>query len=471
MGPEEEALHYHANGTPYELPAKEQIEVQYNVKETPIKPPSKNIWDHARRYAQHRVDEQDKDPERLIVNTSFSILGRPDEQHMTSGEYKAYVHAVCAKMVKDNFFPRDKVVLNFWDKLAQNAGYVDFYDLKEKVGNLSPLSFTASHISLGLRSERRDGSYKIGLEEGIAVSDMANSNFGTLLEWMTYSTPLAYENRVGVDVGGEIKYPKDVRAVARHASKTTYPGDFIYSTKNYRDRVVEAVVNGYADRLDRAGYVSVDPETGEKVGSAHGRVRLRVTGGSGKDPFTDRLGRVELTGGSSTPDLVALTARNAMFTLMSVAAYEAVANGSHPVDYFRDKFPNISECDRHIELAHAYNFDGADDPKVSALLAEGKAFLDYMRANYTHPDMKYLADLSELGLNKLFEKTRARNLDEYLNDPRGNISDVITNMYIDGYKPLEIARKIKEFEYKQSKNILNFDGDVLAMELSKRNRH
>lgn len=471
MGPEEEALHYNKDGSIFELPAEDQIEVQVNVKETPINPPSKDIWTQARLYAEHRRNEQEKRSDGLIVNTSFSILGKPQDQQINNGNYKPYVHAVTAKMFKENFFPKDPLVQQYWDKIAQNAGMEDFYDLREKIGNLAPLTFTASHVSLGLRSERRDGGYKVGLEEAVAVADLINSDFSTLLEWMTYSTPIAFENKVGVEVNGVTKYPKDARAVARLASKTTYPGDFIYTPKNYRNRVAEAIVNGYSDRMDRAGYITTDPDTGEKIGSAHGRVRLRVTGGSGKEPFDKRLGRVEFTGGGSTPDLTALIARNAMVLLLGVAAYESTSKGNHPAEYFRDKFPSMSTCNNHVELVHAYNFDGAENPKAANLIQEGYSFLNYVRENYKHPEMQYLANLAEVGLTKLEQPAEAQNLDEYLQNPQGSISEVISKMYDNGMKPLDIAKEIQKFEKKQAEKILEYDGDVLAMHMSALNNH
>lgn len=462
IGMEEEAHHYKKDGMPARLADEEQVELQEHVKETALEP-TDNMFDQVLAVAQSRLNEAESHPDNLVLSTSFGMLAKPQDMRMNSGEYSAYVNAVVTPMFDNFFFPKDPVVMQYWNKIAQSGDYKNFYHMKESIGNLTPIAFSAAHVSMGLRSEEIEGSKAIGLEEGVAVADMVNSNFGTMLEWMTYSTPFAFGERIGVNIDGEMQYPKDARAVARLASRTTYPGEFIGTPKNYRDKIVNMLVTGNADRIDRAAYSVYHEDLDEEVASAHGRVRLRVTGGSGKEKFSKSLGRVEFTGGGETPDLEALFARNAMLKLMGVAAYEAVAEGKHPMKHFKYKFPSMQECGGHIELAHAYNFDGADHPKATNLLAEGRAFINYMREEYQHEEMQYLVDLAERGLNKLTEKTEARNLNEYLANPKGNISDVLTNMYKDGYSMLEIAEEIAEFEKKQSAKLIELNGDVLRL--------
>ncbi|MBD3362390.1 hypothetical protein GF362_01585 [Candidatus Dojkabacteria bacterium] len=465
VGIEEEALHFNAFGEPFKLDDDEQVEVQDNVKEVALSP-SLDVFDQAVKVAESRITEAEKRPENIVTSTSFSMLTTPDGMRMNSSEINdigAYVNAITTYMVDNYFSPNDPVVQTYWDSIAKSAGYEDFYDLKDTVGNLSPLAFCASHASLGLRSERVDGSWAIGLEEGIAVSDMFNSDFGTLLEWMTYSTPIAFGERLGTEVDGEIKYPKDARAVARLASRTTYPGDFLRTPEEFRNRIVNNMINGVADRMDRAAYMHYHDDLGEDVACAHGRVRFRVTGGSGKDKFSNQLGRVEFTGGPATPDMIALISRDAMLKLMGIAAYEAVAHGVHPSNYFKTRFPSMATCNEHIELAHAYNFEGHEHPKVANLLAEGQSFLDYMKREYPNAEIEYLVELAQLGLNKLSESTEARTLEEYLDDPKGNISDVMSHMWEDGYSALEIAEAVADFERKQSHKVLEHGGDILGM--------
>jgi hypothetical protein len=463
LGVEEENLHFDSkNIKPKDLPAKDQYELQSSVKELGFDPAS-HVSEQAKMIAESRIKEAIENPESVINSTSFSMASRPDEFKMNSGVLGEYINAVAFHMFNNYFDPKDELSIKYWNKIAENSGYKDFSDLKNRVGDLTPLTFVAAHVSLGLRSENVDGSYRIGLEEGIAVSDMVNSNFGSLLEWMTYSTPLAFGERVGIEINGETKYPKDARAIARLGSRTAYPGDFIMTPENYKNRVVEAIVEGQADRIDRSGYIAYHEDRDEKITNPHARVRFRVAPNEGKDKFKKRLGRVEFVGGGNTPDIVALTSRNALLQLMGLGAYEATANGQHPVYYFRDKFPSISSCDGQIVLNHSYNFGGSDHPKANALIEEGRAFVEYMRQNYKHEDIQYLADVAEMGINKLWEKTEAKNLDEYLKNPKGNISDVIVNMYNSGMKAEEITRRVADFEVKQAKKVMEYDGDVRAM--------
>ncbi|MBD3362391.1 hypothetical protein GF362_01590 [Candidatus Dojkabacteria bacterium] len=462
IGVEEESLHFDHLGNPVSLEPDEQVEIQDNAMEVALEP-SSSIIEQALQIAQGRIGEAKRNPDHLINSTSFSILSKPHEMRMNNGDLAPYVNAIVIKWFDEFLTPSDLISRKYWDNIAGENSFFDYEDMKQYIGNSSFMAFCASHASLGLRAEQIDGSYCVGLEEAIAVSDLFNSDFSTLLEWMTYSTPLVFGEKIGIDIGDEKKYPKDARAVARLAIRSTYPGTFIGDTEGYKERILRSMINGSADRLDRAGYTAYHEDLDKEIACAHGRVRLRATGGSGKEKFVSPLGRVEFTGGAATPDLIALMSRNAMLKLLGIASYEALAGGESPIDYFADKFPSMSTCDEHIELAHAYNFDGTDNPKVAALIEEGRAFLSYMRNNYKHEDVEYLIDLAEIGINKLVEDTEARTLEQYLENPKGNISDVISNMWEDGYSSLEISHALTDFERKQSEKLIKYGGNVLSL--------
>lgn len=464
VGMEEENLHFdRATGKPRRLPDEEQFELQDNVKEIAFSEPATSIYEQAMQLAESRKSEADANPDTIINSTSFSLISEPDEMRMNSGVLGQYINAVAFHMFENYFDPSNETARGYWDNISKNAGYDNFEDMKAKVNDLTPLSFVAAHVSLGLRSENVDGSYRVGLEEGIAVADMVNSNFGTLLEWMTYSTPLAYGEKVGVEVDGEMKYPRDARAIARLASRTAYPGDFIMTPDNYKNRVVEAMVEGQADRIDRSGFIAYHEDRDEKITNPHARARFRVAPNEGKNKFDKRLGRVEFVGGGNTPDLTALMSRNAMYKLMALASYEAVAHGQHPVEYFKYVFPSMSTCEDQINVAYSYNLGGPEDPQAAALVEEGRSFIEYMRRQYPNDDIGYVADLAEMGLDKLIEKTEARTLEEYMTNSKGNVSDVINHMHEDGYTALEIAIQVSDFEKKQSEKVIEYGGDVLKM--------
>lgn len=463
IGLEEESMHFDREGNPFRLPDDEQIETQNNTKEVALDPTG-NLFELGIQVAESRIREANLRQENINPYFSFSILSKPHELQTNDGKHGPYVRAVTTRMYDKFFFPKPgSEVEKYWNNVAQEFGFKDFLHLRENSDIMAPWAVCASHINFGLRTEKINGSYEVGLEEGIAVADLMQSNFGTIMEWMTFSTPLAFGKKIGIEYNGSTKYPKDARAVARFITRSGYPGEFILSPDNYNKRAIRALHNGIADRIDRAGYTSYHADLDDEVASAHARTRLRTSGGSGKEKFDKPVGRVEFTGGGETPDLIALMSRNAMIVLSGIAAYEAVANGKHPAEYFANKFPSMSRDDELMELTHAYNFEGLDNPKSAALYEEGRAFLQYMKENYTHPEMQYIVSLAELGFNKLSEQTLARNYEEYLHNPRGSIADVMNHMFEDGYTPLEIAKLASEFERNQAEMLIKNGGDVLKM--------
>lgn len=462
-GMEEEAMHFDSEGNPFELPADEQIETQNNTKEVALQP-TDNMFDQAITVARSRINEALLRPENIVPSFSFSILSKPEELKKNSGEMAPYVNAVITRMYDEYFYAKEgSPVQDYWNNIAKESGYDDFNDLRGDVDSMAPWAVCAAHVSLGLRTEKINGSYEVGLEEGIAVADMIHSNFGTLLEWMTYSTPLAYQEHVGAEIDGEMRYPRDSRSIAKLITRTGYPGEFIKTPEAYNSRAIHALITGAADRIDRGGYITYQGDLDDEFASAHGRVRLRISGGSGKEKFSKPMGRVEFTGGGETPDLEAMFARNAMLKLMGIASYEAVAHGQHPMEYFANKFPSMATDKDQFEVSQSYNFFGKDNPKAASLIEEGRVFLDYMEEEYGHEEIQYLTNLARIGLNKLTEETEARTYQEYLNNSKGNISDVMKNMYDDGYTALEIAKAAADFELKQSMRLIELGGDVLAL--------
>jgi hypothetical protein len=450
-GIEIESWVYDDAGVPQELPKETQIELQANMLET-CTGQAVTPEDQKRMIAaQYREVAQATDG--MQNNTSVPVSGDSPfafNVNTQDGGMGEYIHTVQHHMYS-NFFdtPLDPVARAFMHVVATKYGYDgdDAYDqFRRDKGNLSFWTVSAAHVSVGLAHfEDEAGKTSVGLEEAIAVADVFNSDMATVAEMMTFSTPVIYGERIPVDG----KYPRDYRAIMKLASRTAYPGEFIGDADRYTEKCRAAIESGVADRIDRATY------THEDVSSAHGRVRVRTAYADLDNP-DQKTGRIEFTGCGSTPDITALVARNSFLQLMSVYAYEAVAAGKHPTEHAAGAFPSLTTCDSHIELSHAYNFDGAVDPKVATVLQESQQFIDYMRAEYgADPDMEALCKEAERGIAKLTQPSKATTLDAFLAEGcHGSISDVITTMKQWRVTGPEIAQAVHNFQLAQANEIL-----------------
>jgi len=463
VGLELEFCVFDNHGNPYRIPSEEQCEVMNNLVEIAL-PPSYSIKSTALQIAEAILNEKINRPNTISPNFSFSILSKPHELKMNDGKLSHYVIAVTQRMRnKVISLKKDSPEESFWENLASNFGFHSYKNLEDSCEIIAHLAICASHMNFGLRTSMINGSYRIGMEECIVCGDIIQSNFGTLLEWMTYSTPLAYGIKIGVNIDGQMKYPRDMRAIAKLLSRSCYPSHFLYSTENYNKIAKKNIEKGIADRLDRAATSLYHEDIDKEIVCSHGRVRFRVTGGNGSKKFGIPLGRIEFVGGGETPDLIALLARNSLMTLMCIAAYEALSYENHPSTYFLNRFPNICRDDKCKELGYEYNFEGISSPIVMNLINEGFSFIDYMKDKYHHEDIQYLCALAKHGLDKLIVKTEAHDFNEFINNPKGNIVDVINNMIENGYTPLQIASSANDYEKKLSEMIIENNGNILNM--------
>ena len=460
--PEEHALN--PDGSPFVLPPEWQQEVQHNLGETATHPSADSktqaiylAQDRMRRSADQSVSQaiwNDTSmgipylPQDLLLNTDHDHLG-------------PYVTAITNNLFVNALNGRDPVSLQLWNSVAQTNGYKNFDDMKKKLGTLAFWDCAASHASVGLFHRRLNGGLYTSVEEAIALSDLFASEFGLLAEWMTYSTPIVFGEKVPyVDKNGQTYNFLDARAAMRHIMDTTFPAPFIGNPATLKDRITEAMLDGTADRLDRASYVTVFPGN-VKVASAHGAVRNRMSQGDGLKPHDNAIGRVEFTGGGSTPDIVATVARNAFLQLLAVYSYEALAQGQYPKEYQNGLFPHMNSWEHRLELSHEYNFKQTNSSQAMKLVQDGMAFLDYMQAHYKTEDMQYLINTARIGMQKLYEPATANNLTEFLQHPQGLISQVITNMYDQGMAPVQIAHAIHEYQMQQAQILLDQNGDVV----------
>lgn len=473
IGNEPESFVHDESGRPTPLDPKLQEELLDSMWETSTLP-SVSPQAQAIRLAKDALRKAKfaEENSQLVVNTSVPLAGSVSDLHLNDSADRRLRKMVCAVQtgIFENLFdPQDATSRAFWDRVAVDQGYKDFNDMKTSVGDLSLWAFGASHGSLGLFHRFVDGSYYTSVEEAVALSDLLNSDFATVAEWMTYSSPLFLGNRPMVQTpDGRVLAPKDARAVLRLGSLTANPAPFIGDAEAMKEKVHKAMYLGHADRLDRASYIA-EVQTDEgviKAAACHARVRNRMTQGDGLEPYRHTVGRVEFVGGGGTPDITANIHRNSFLQLLSIYSERALAEGTYPTHRALidgGDFSFMRSADNHISLAHAYNFDGADSPHAQELLAQAYDFLKYMQDRYPSEDMQYLVDSARLGLDKLWQTAEAETLEEYADNPVGSISDVILKEYEAGVPPEEIVRHVHHFQKRQAERLLEVDGDVLAL--------
>lgn len=464
VGNEPELHAINPDGSPFALPPGWQQEVQHNLGETATHP-SGDPKTQAIYLAQDRMRRStDQSVDGAFWNeTSMGISYRPQDL-LLNGDHEnlgPYVTAITNNLFINSLNGRDPVSLQLWNSVAQTSGYANFDDMKKQLGTLAFWDCAASHASVGLFHRRLNGGLYTSVEEAIALSDLFASEFGLLAEWMTYSTPIVFGQKVPyIDESGQSHNFLDARAAMRHIMDTTFPAPFIGDPATLKDRITEAMLDGTADRLDRASYVTVFPGN-VKVASAHGAVRNRMSQGDGLKPHENAIGRVEFTGGGSTPDIVATVARNAFLQLLGVYSYEALAHGQYPKEYQNGLFPQMNSWEQRLELSHEYNFKQTKSPQAIKLIQNGMQFIDHMQANYKTDDMQYLINTARIGMQKLYEPATASNLQDFLHHPQGLISQVISRMYDQGMTPVEISHAIHEYQMQQARALLSLDGDIV----------
>lgn len=450
--------------SPYPLPHELQEELHAHVWETATNP---NLTPNqqARELASDMLSRVDRLPNAIFNNTSMPIAGAPDALNINTnpGEKGQYVWAVQQDLFDRHLDPRDSVAVRLWDNVAQRYGYKNFTHLKNEVGNLSVWACSAAHVSIGLShwTDRQGKNHFGSVEEAVAIADLFNSDFATLAEFMTYSTPLVYGTRPELRTSaGETFRPKDARAAMRYAMTTTYPAPFVRDAQGLRDTVTSAMIDGTADRLDRASYITAfESESGvQQEPAAHGRVRIRMAYGPMEKLADKRTGRIEFVGCGSTPDIVALVSRNAFLQLLGIYAHEALAAGQYPREFAEGTFPSMTNWDKQRELSHRYNFRGMHDPNIQTLVDEGQNFIDHMAKNYPDAITRQLVQLARYGMERLGQETEVKTLDEFLVNPRGSISDVIVSMFESGLSPVEITEAIHDYQLKQAQQIIEHNG-------------
>lgn len=447
VGSEPEAWLFDENGNPYEI--KNGGELQANLKEDvigPISDPEKFL----KARAEHILKRKSELPYHIsAVDTSVFMTGSPQQMKIgAEGEIGLYVLAIQDRLYRSFIHAYDPLARQLINQIAIHFGFEDYEDLHSKMRNMAYWNMAASHASVGLHHRRTgSGGMWIPEMEAIAVADIFNSNLATVAEMLTMSTPVTYGITPVVEKGGNNYWPRDYRTVMKYLMDTTYPADFILTPERMHKRITSAIVDGLSHTLDRASYVS--EIGGVKVAAMHARVRNRMATSEPKN----QTGRIEFTGCCATPSILDETARNCFLQVLTIAAYEALAHGEHPVTYWAQKYPNLSRWEEQKDLAMKASVFGFKYPEVKTLIEESLEFLNLMRKYSTLVPEINMA--SERIVNLL--RDPATSLEEYLGNPQGPICEVLQQELQNGVDPVDLAKKIEVYQISMAQKILSKD--------------
>ena len=450
-GSEPEAWMIDKNGNPYPIP--DGGELQSNCIEETIEPHSSAqgfLVARAKQILKRKAAHKDA----IIVDTSSMTTSTPMDMKIgTTGDNGPYITAMQHKLWSQYMNCLDPTARQLMNTLAKEFQFIDWHDMHEKLGNMTYLVFSASHLSIGLPHIRPGlESMAIPEQEAIAVADMFNSNFGTLAEMLMLSTPMVFGKTPRVQTDQGEMWPRDMRALMRYTLDTPYPAEFIGDPKTYRERVTHQITTGLSHTLDRAAYMAViqSPDTGEVVERSvmHGRVRLRATSSEPRN----LSGRVEFTGCSASPSIHDEVARNSLLQLMMIGAYEALAEGKQPMEYFKKEFPSMGRWQEQKDLIIEANLHGFKTEKVNALIQEGLQFAKRMEEKY--PALKEQVDLVLARLQNL-QAEPVVTLAEYVENPQGPFSEVVQNELKSGKSPLEVTIAIEQYQLTMARKFID----------------
>ncbi len=393
---------------------------------------------------------KEKYPHVAIVDTSTPMTSTPEKMNICmEGDIGDYVKSMQDLLFREQADCLEPATQKMMENIAQQKGYANFEEMKAELGHLGYWAIAASHLNIGLPHHRDEkGRVFVTEQEVVAVTDVMNSDLATVAEMLMMSTPLVWETTPEVEMDGKKHRPRDVRALLRYTLNTGFPSGFIRTPEALRERITENIVNGPADRLDRASLVAeID---GKKYPVQHGRARARINTSKPED----KTGRIEYTGCSSSPSIMDEAARNSFLQLLAVGAYEALANGQQPIEYFKENYPHIATADKQKDLAidaSLHGFSDPEHPEVTEVIHESIRFINDMQDKY--PALEMQCALARVRIQNLLEEP-ADSIEEYTMDPKGPISEVILKEYDRGVPPLEIVRKLEKMQIKNAEDII-----------------
>lgn len=392
-----------------------------------------------RRRAKHIIDRGKRYSGFLIIDTSVLPTSNPLKPEVNTGhDLGTYVLAVQRFLWENYFSFTTPEAVEIGNQLAQLVGLSNIQELHQKLGHMAYWVMAASHASVGLHHLRTGNkALWVPTEWAIAISDIFNSDLATAAEFLMFSTPIIYSQTPTTKINGYDFWPNDYRAILRYLMDTTNPGAFIENPNTMYERIIYSIVDGVTHTMDRSSYLT--EINGRLIPVAHGRVRNRI---SSTEP-RNLTGRVEFTGCSASPSIIDELARNCFLQILMVGAMEAIANGRTPQEYFGQNFPHIASWQNQKNLAIETSAIGFNYQPAIYLIQEAIQFAQYIASQY--PALKLQTKIAIRRLENLLANP-ASSLEEYLKNPQGPIAEVIKNEIRRGVDPLELVRRIDNYE-------------------------
>jgi hypothetical protein len=426
-------------------------ELQYGLLEKTL-PPVSDPLRFLQTRAKFNLERAEENQNFLVVDTSVLPTSNPWEVKVNNGGNKGhYIQAVQHFLYEHYFNFSDPIANLLMDKISQQFGFSSYKELHELKNDMAYWVMAASHASIGLH-HRREGIKAMwtSAQEAIAIADIFNSDLATVAEFLMFSTPIIYGLTPQVKIADEEYWPRDYRVILRYLMDTTFPAPFIGDPEKMYDNMSRAIINGYTHTLDRASYLT--EVNGRVIAVQHGRVRNRI---ASTEPL-NQTGRIEFTGCSASPSILDELARNCFLQILAVGAYEALANGQHPIEYFGERYPHLASWEEQKNLVTKANLFGFNHPEVSNLINEALNFIEELVGKY--PALRQQVEVTRWRIENL-KKSPVSSLQIYLENPNGPISEVIQNEIKKGIDSLELVKRIAWYQNELSRRILdgNFD--------------
>lgn len=422
-------------------------ELQYGLSEKTL-PPVSDPLRFLQTRAKFNLERAKANQNFLVVDTSVLPTSNPFEVKVNNGGDKGpYVQAIQQFLYEHYFNFSDPIANLLMDQISQHFGFSSYKELHEAKNDMAYWVMAASHASIGLH-HRREGIKAMwtSAQEAIAIADIFNSDLATVAEFLMFSTPIIYGITPGMQIKDKNYWPRDYRAILRYLMDTTFPAPFIGDPQKMYDNMSRAIINGYTHTLDRASYIT--EVNGREIAVQHGRVRNRI---ASTEPL-NQTGRIEFTGCSASPSILDELGRNCFLQLLAVGAYEALANGQHPVEYFGQSYPHLASWEEQKNLVTKANLFGFNHSEVSSLIDESLRFIEELGEKY--PALRQQVDVARWRIENL-RKPPVSSLQEYLGNPVGPISEVIQNEISKGIDPLELVKRIAWYQNELSRRILD----------------
>ncbi len=410
-------------------------------------PPIFNPREFLRERAKYNLERVGKHPGCYILDTSVLPTSDPLKPQVNTGhDLGPYVYAIQSLLREKAFNESDQLTEMILQQIINRYGFTSHSELKIAKGDMAYWVMAASHASVGLPHLRRRASeFFVPAEIAIAVSDIFNSDLATIAEFLMFSSPMIF-GVSQVEVDGKKIWPRDYRAILRYLMDTTNPAPFIESYEEMVKRITYGIVNGLTHTADRSSYIA--DINGRSVAVMHGRVRNRICSSEPKN----QTGRVEFTGCGASPSLYDEVARNCFLQIMAVASLEAVENGQTPMEYWGENYPHIASWENQKRLLQKASLEGFRVTEIRQLIQEGLAFIEDVLERY--PSLQEIGQIASERIQNLLEEP-IDSLEEYINNPKGPISEVIQKEIARGLSSLELVKKIHDFQLELSQKILN----------------